>query len=174
MKYKLITSILILFSFTLSSSFSNDKVAYLDMEKVLNLSKVGISFNNQLTKLHKSNIEYFKKIEIDLKKEEKDILSKKNILEKTELEKKLNTLRDKSNKYRIDRKKKIDSLTKKRIEKTNEILKKLQPILTDYSKSNSISLILAKKSIIIGKIELDITEEIIEVLNSKIQKINLD
>ena len=139
MKYKLITSILILFSFTLSSSFSNDKVAYLDMEKVLNLSKVGISFNNQLTKLHKSNIEYFKKIEIDLKKEEKDILSKKNILEKTELEKKLNTLRDKSNKYRIDRKKKIDSLTKKRIEKTNEILKKLQPILTDYSKSNSIS-----------------------------------
>ena len=174
MKYKLITSILILFSFTLSSSFSNDKVAYLDMEKVLNLSKVGISFNNQLTKLHKSNIEYFKKIEIDLKKEEKDILSKKNILEKTELEKKLNTLRDKSNKYRIDRKKKIDSLTKKRIEKTNEILKKIQPILTDYSKSNSISLILAKKSIIIGKIELDITEEIIEVLNSKIQKINLD
>ena len=107
MKYKLITSILILFSFTLSSSFSNDKVAYLDMEKVLNLSKVGISFNNQLTKLHKSNIEYFKKIEIDLKKEEKDILSKKNILEKTELEKKLNTLRDKSNKYRIDRKKKL-------------------------------------------------------------------
>ena len=174
MKYKLITSILILFSFTLSSSFSNDKVAYLDMEKVLNLSKVGISFNNQLTKLHKSNIEYFKKIEIDFKKEEKDILSKKNILEKSELEKKLNTLRDKSNKYRIDRKKKIDSLTKKRIEKTNEILKKLQPILTDYSKSNSISLILAKKSIIIGKIELDITEEIIEVLNSKIQKINLD
>ena len=131
-------------------------------------------FQAKLTKMHKQNIDNFKKIEIELKKQEQDIISKKNILEKAELEKKLNELRKKSNDYRVDRKKKIDSLSKKRIDVTNNILKQLQPILTEYSDLESISLIVDKKSIVIGKTELDITDKIIELLNAKIKSVDLN
>ena len=124
--------------------------------------------------MHKQNIDNFKKIEIELKKQEQDIISKKNILEKAELEKKLNELRKKSNDYRVDRKKKMDSLSKKRIDVTNNILKQLQPILTEYSDLESISLIVDKKSIVIGKTELDITDRIIELLNTKIKSVDLN
>ena len=43
------------------------------------------------------------------------------------------------------------------------------PIVVDYSSDNSISFILPKQSIIIGKSEFDITQNIIEVLNKKIK-----
>ena len=55
-----------------------------------------------------------------------------------------------------------------------KILKELKPILADYSKENSISLVLRKKNIIIGKNELDITDDIIQLLNNKIKEIKLN
>ena len=166
--------IIIILILSFNSVSAENKIAYLDMQRVLNQSKVGISINKKLTKMHKENIDNFKKMEIQLKKQEQDIISKKNILEKAELEKKLNELRKKSNDYRVERKKKIDSLSKKRIDVTNNILKQLQPILTEYSDSESISLIVDKKSIVIGKTELDITDKIIELLNAKIKSVDLN
>ena len=47
------------------------------------------------------------------------------------------------------------------------------PILAEYSTKNNISLIVDKKSIVIGKTELDITKNILDLLNSKIKKIEL-
>ena len=54
------------------------------------------------------------------------------------------------------------------------ILKTLSPILTEYSKSNNISIIMDKKNIIIGKTELNITKEILILLDEKIKKIKLN
>ena len=48
------------------------------------------------------------------------------------------------------------------------------PILMDYSSEKSISFILPKQSIIIGKSELDITKDIVVILNKKIKSIKLD
>ena len=53
----------------------------------------------------------------------------------------------------------------------NKLLDLLNPILTTYSKENSISIIIEKRNIIIGKTDLDITEEIVNILNKKIKKL---
>ena len=53
------------------------------------------------------------------------------------------------------------------------LIKKLNTILSDYSKENSISIILPKNNIIIGKSELDITEKIIKIINQEVKKIEL-
>ncbi len=45
--------------------------------------------------------------------------------------------------------------------------------MTEYSKKNSISLVITKQSIIIGKTELDVTNDILELLNKKITKLEL-
>ena len=54
------------------------------------------------------------------------------------------------------------------------ILEELTPILSNYAKKNLTSLILNKKDVIIGKTNLDITEQIIKTLDKKIQKIKLE
>ena len=46
--------------------------------------------------------------------------------------------------------------------------------MAEYSDKNSISLIVDKKNIVLGKTELDITEKIINLLNEKVKEIKLN
>ena len=50
----------------------------------------------------------------------------------------------------------------------NKILKSINEILSEYSKKNAISIIINKNNIIIGKVNLDITSDILDLLNKKI------
>ena len=49
----------------------------------------------------------------------------------------------------------------------------LSTVLSEYAEKNSISLILPKQSILLGKKELDITETIKTTLNLKIKTMNI-
>ena len=53
-------------------------------------------------------------------------------------------------------------------------MKIIQPILTEYIDKNNISILLDKKNILIGKNELDITQDIIILLNKEINKMELE
>ena len=64
-------------------------------------------------------------------------------------------------------------LNKLKDESAKLILKNINEIISEYSTKNSISMIVEKKSIIIGKSELNITNDILELLNKKIKKIEL-
>ena len=55
-----------------------------------------------------------------------------------------------------------------------KILSILNSILSEYSEKNSISLIIDKKNIVIGKSELDVTNKIMLLLNKKIKKVDLN
>ena len=170
---KLYKFLLLIFFFS-SAVNSNESIAFLDMDFIMNKSKAGTQITKELSKNHKANIEKFKKQEDTLKEEEKKIIAQKNILDKTEFEKKIVSLRESANKYRIERKKIIDDLTKKKIQATAKLLDQIRPILAEYSASKSISIIIEKKNIIIGKSELDITNDILSIVDKKISKININ
>ena len=55
---------------------------------------------------------------------------------------------------------------------TKQILKILNPIITNYVDKNSISLVIPKKNIIVGKKNLDITSEIVKLLNDKVKSLD--
>ena len=154
--------------------FSEDKVVYLDINLIMTNSKVGKYINKKIEDIHKKNINSFKKIEDDLKKEEEKIVKKRSVLSKEDFQKEISQLRDKANEYRILRKEKIDSITKQRLTASSKIINELKPILADYSEKNSISIIVQKKNIIIGKSELDITNDILNLLDKKITKISIN
>ena len=63
----------------------------------------------------------------------------------------------------------IEKFNKLKVENTNKLLKLINPILTKFSNDNDISIILQKKNLIIGKTELDITDEVIKIINSEIK-----
>tara|TARA_B100001250_G_scaffold185384_1_gene159435 strand:- start:2063 stop:2341 length:279 start_codon:yes stop_codon:yes gene_type:complete len=88
--------------------------------------------------------------------------------------KKIIELKNKANKYRNERNKDINSFNKKKIDATNKLLNTINPILVEYSDKNSISMIFQKKNIIIGKSNLDITNEILKIVDSKINKIKIN
>ena len=167
--------LLIIFIFIFNNAASSDEIiAFLDMDFIMNKSKASVEITKELSKNHKVNIEKFKKQEDALKEEEKKIIAQKNILEKTEFEKKIVKLREKASKYRVERRDIIDNLTKKKIQATAKLLDQIRPILAEYSADKSISVIIEKKNIIIGKSELDITQDILSIVDKKISKIKIN
>ena len=169
LKFFIILFILQFFSIKL---YAENNVAFIDMQIIMDKSLAGQSLKKQLENLHKKNLESFKEKENSLKKKEQDVLSKKNILSKEEFQKEISNLRNEVKSYNNERNEKINSLTKKRLESMEIILKTLSPILTEFSKKNNISLIMDKKNIIIGKTELNITKEILTLLDAKIKKLS--
>ncbi len=150
-----------------------EKIVYLDTNYLLNQSKVGKYVNSRLKKINDDNIEEFKAIELNIKSIEEDLLKQKNILKKEDYEEKVSDLKNKYKSYQEQRKNKNDELTQLRNKVGNEILNHVNEILTKYSKSESISLIIEKKNVVIGKTDLDVTSDILSLLDKKIKKIEL-
>ena len=167
--------LLIFFIFFSKISLSHEKsIVYIDLNKIMSNSIAGKSITSQLENNHKKNISKFKNIEEELKKEEAEIISQKNVITKEEFEKKIIDLRDKANKFRKERNSNIDNLNNQRLEATSKMITLVRPILSEFSDKNSISLIIDKKNIIIGKTLLDITDDILKIVDEKIGKIQLD
>ena len=167
--------LLIFFIFFSKISLSHEKsIVYIDLNKMMSNSIAGKSITSQLENNHKKNILKFKNIEEELKKEEAKIISQKNVITKEEFEKKIIDLRDKANKFRKERNVNINNLNNQRLEATSKMITLVRPILSEFSDQNSISLIIDKKNIIIGKTLLDITDDILKIIDEKIGKIQLD
>ena len=172
MKIKLI-SILIFFLVSIPA-YSSEKVVYLDVEKIMQSSVAGKSIIAQLKSKRESSISKFKKKEKDIIEKEKKLISQKNVLSKEEFGKKIKDLRNDISNYQKDRNKAFNEITKSRIKASTKLITKLNPILEDYSKKNSIRMIIQKKHIVIGKKEDDITKDILELVNQKIKNIKID
>ena len=167
--------LLIFFIFFSKISLSHEKsIVYIDLNKIMSNSIAGKSITSQLENNHKKNISKFKNIEEELKKDEAEIISQKNVITKKEFEKKIIDLRDKANKFRKERNDNINNLNNQRLEATSKMITLVRPILSEFSDKNSISLIIDKKNIIIGKTLLDITDDILKIIDEKIGKIQLD
>ena len=52
----------------------------------------------------------------------------------------------------------------------SKLLKSIEPILIEYMKENNISYILQKKNILIGREDLNKTNDIISIVNQKVDK----
>ena len=151
-----------------------DQIVYIDMEKIMKTSKAGKKIISKISKTNETNINKFKKIEEDLKKQEQDLISKKNVISESEFQTKLDILKKQITEYRNKRQNIIQESTKKRVQASAEFSNKIKPILGDYAAENNISIIVQKKNIIMGKKELDITPEILKLVDEKISKIQFD
>ena len=154
--------------------FAEEKIFYLDVNFLLSESEAGKYINNELQIINNKNIEEYKKIENSIKTEEEKLLKQKNILKEVEFNNKVNELREKNKSYQELKNTKNNDLKMLRDKSGNQILKIINEILAEYSTKNKISLIMKKENIVIGKTELDITKNILVMLNAKIKKVELN
>ena len=157
--------IIILFFWKILTLGSYSEIVYIDMNLILKSSEVGKTLTKKINQLNNNHVVKFKEIESKLIAKEKTLLAQKNILDSTEFEKKLASLSEEIKKFRNDKKLSESNINKIKIENTKEILKLLNPIITNYVEANAISLVMPKKNIIVGKKNLDITDQIINLLN---------
>ncbi len=167
--------VVIFFSILFNSSNikANEKILFVDSIFILNNSLAGKSINNQLKNLNAKNAKNFKKNQSDLKLEESKLFSQKNVLEVNQYMKKVDAFKIKVNKFNQNKKSTLDEFNKKKRDAELVLSNMLAIVLSDYAKKESVSLILPKQSILIGKNELDITSTIKNNLDLKIKNVNI-
>ena len=172
MKYFLL-SIFSLFLFFANTVNSEQNIAFIDMDRVISKSNSGSSILNQLNDINNKNLIFLKKEEKKFKEKEAKLISQKNIISETDFKTKVNTLKVEIDKYNQNRNKIITEFKKLKVESTNKLLKLINPILIKFSNEKKISILLQKKDLIIGKTELDITEEVIKIINTEVKEFKI-
>ena len=155
-------------------SYADNKIVYIDIDFIITNSYAGKSITKYLENNNKLEIDKFEVVEKKLKDEEDSILSQRNILKREEFDKKVEILKKKIDDYKKNKTKVLDKLNSDRIKLTKKLLEEINPLLANYSNEKSLSIIIDKKNVIMGKKNLDITNEILKSLNEKIKEIKIE
>ena len=74
--------------------------------------------------------------------------------------------------YQLKKNKKIKDLTQENIKLTKNFMKKVDKVLLKYASDNKIDLILNKNTLIVSNSSLDITSDILKIVDKEITKID--
>ena len=169
MKIKNITFLFLLFFFSINQANSLEKIVFFDIDYIVSKSNAGINISEKLKKQNKKNIEFLKKEQKKLQKEIEEIKKVQNIITKDELEKKVVTQNNNLKKFNKKKKELSDELTALRKKEILQLVNKINPILEDYMKTNSIDFVLSKQGVYLSRSSFDITQEILDIVNKKIK-----
>ena len=156
-----------------STSFA-DSTYFVDFKFVLNQSNAGkeaqIFLKNKLDK----GIKSLQTKEKQIQEEEKKIIQQKKVMSADDYKKRVTDLRLKVSNLQKERTNLITEVGKQRAKARQELLKNLNPIIAEYMKKNNIRMVIDKKSILLADDSLDITKEIVKLLNNKLKSIKLN
>ena len=161
--------IIIFFIFGLTNVWPSEKIAFLDVEFIINKSEPALVIIKKIEKIRDQETKKLKEIENNLKKKNEELIKTKNLISDEELKKKISSLRDEAKSFDELRKKTITELNIKKNKELNKFLKLINPIIQEYMKEKSIDMIIDKKNIFMAKSKNDITEDILKIVNTKIK-----
>ena len=167
------SSILVFFLFFTNQVLSEQKIAFIDMDKVISTSKSGSSILKQLTDLNNKNLKFLKNEEKKFKEKETKLISQKNIISETDFKNKVNELKSEIKNYNLNRNKILANFNKSKVDNTNNLLNLINPILIKFSNDKEISIILQKKDLIVAKTQLDITDDVIMIVNTEVKEFKI-
>jgi len=112
--------------------------------------------------------------EKSIQESEKKLIQKKKIISAEEYKKEIQTLRASVAKLQKERSELINSIAKKKKKAKDELLKNLNPIIKDYMIEKKIRMVVNKKALVLADENLDITQDIIKIFNTKLKEIKLN
>ena len=167
-------SIIVIFLLFTQNNLIADLPRYLDFKYILNQSEAGKKAQAYLKKSLNDGIKKIKDKEKSIQEEEKKIIKQKKVISAEEYKKQVTNLRTKVASLQKERNELLDRIAKQRSKARNELLKNLNPIIQEYMQKNNVRVVLDKKSLLLADEKLDITKEIIEILNKKLKSIKLN
>ena len=156
------------------SPSSADTPHYLDFKMILNESIAGKKAQTFLKKKLENGFKNVKEKEKNILEEEKKIIQQKKIISNEEYQKKVSELRKKVSSIQKKRNVLLQSTAKQRAKAKNILLENLNPIVKNYMNEKQIRMVIDKKNVLLADENLDITKDIINLLNKKLKTINLD
>ena len=148
---------------------SSEPIAYIDMDFILKNSNIGKKTLDSINILNNKNISELNKKEKILKDLENAIINKKNIISKENFDKEVLLFKEKANKFKEDQLKMVKNFNDYKKKELDGILSKISPIINTYMEKKSVKILLDSKNILIGRSNLNLTNDVIKELNEKIK-----
>ena len=170
----------LIYIFVFLLTFSNfgfskaENLAFIDLNRVFDNSDAGKKIIKQVKEKQKKNSDELKKMQKKFNTDKEKIIAQKNVLSEEEFKSKIIKLENDFKEYNKKIRENNSKLTNFQLKARGQFYNDLTPILESYAKDNSISLILKRENILIGKITLDISQKILEIFNKKIKTIKVN
>ena len=101
-------------------------------------------------------------------------MAKKKMITADEYKEEVNTLRKEVSVLQKNRQDTLRKIAQQREGARTQLLKKLNPILKKYMADNNIKLVIDKKNVLLGDSSLEITSQIIDILNKELKSLKLN
>ena len=151
-----------------------ENIAFIDLNKIFDNSDAGKKIIKQVKEKQKKNSDELKKMQIKFDTDKEKLIAQKNVLSEEEFRTKIIKLENDFKEYNKKIRSNNSKLTNFQLKARGEFFNYLTPILESYAKENSISLILKKENILIGKTNLDISQKILDIFNKQIKTIKVN
>ena len=161
--------IFIFFFLIITQANSSESIAYIDMDFIIKNSEIGKKTLESINSLNKENINKLKKKEKILNDLENEIISKKNIISKENFDKEVLLFKEKANLFKEDQSKMVKDFNNFKKNELDTILSKISPIINAYMEKKSVKILLDSKNILIGRSNLNLTNEVLKEINEKIK-----
>jgi len=155
------------FLFITGKTFADSKVVFIDIDFLIESSIFGKKISQDLNKNYNNDKKKINSIEKKLIEQENEIKKVQNIISKEELNVKILKLREDIKIFDTKKKNTAKKFNDAKSAKVKDFFDKINPLISDYMEKKSIDIIIEKKNIFIGKNTHDITNEILEIINSK-------
>ena len=153
-----------------NNSFANNNIVYLDIQFIIDNSKIGIHYKEKIINYEKKNKLILNKKEKEIKSKQVEINNQKNIIKDEELKIKINELKKIIDAYKIEVKKANKSIVQMKKDYSTNILKILNPLLSNYVEKNNINIVIDKKNVLVGIKTLDVTNDLLKILDNEVNK----
>ena len=165
---------LVIFFLVNYTAKAQDNIAFIDLNIIFDNSNAGKKINKSIEGKRKKNSKSFKELQKKFEVDREKLLAKKNVISKDEFDKQILSLEKDLKEYNNKIKKENNELTNFQIKARKNFFNSLRPILEKYAKDNSIDIILKKENVLIGKTNLDISKNILEIFNKEVKKISVE
>ncbi|WP_075506662.1 OmpH family outer membrane protein [Candidatus Pelagibacter communis] len=163
----LLKGIIFIFFIILTNAQASEKIAYIDVDFILNNSLKGKLIIKKLNELNNKNLKELKNKENQLDEEKNEINSQQNILSEKELNKKIKNFKTKVKIFQKDKDLMFSNIEDVKKEELENFIKNISPIIEKYMTENSISILIDKKSVFIADPKYDITNAILKITDIK-------
>ena len=151
----------------LNTTFAENNIVFLNVNYIYNNSISGKNANEMIEKKIQKLDTKIKTFSSQINLDKENLIKQKNILSEEEYKKKFNIIDNQINEF--NKKIKIENNEINEIKKKirSNFVEELRKILSEYSLENSIQLIIEQENVLIGSNKLNITDDILKVVNSK-------
>ena len=170
----ILLSILLFITPTITfAEYPNTSIGVIDLNKILAESKAAVMASEQIENIAKEIESEIKEGDEEIIKEQNQLIESQAVMAPEAFESKRNEYEIKVQNYNTERQSKLLKIDELIAVSRNDVLNALKPILEQISNEKGITILLEKGSVMLNADKMDITKEVLKILNKEFPELKV-